>query len=244
MVSGPPTQEPRQNNANHFTQWMFGFGAGGLTLFYSRRIYLRLIKRIPNADHVTPTLFAEKRWIKGVVTSVGDADGFRFFHTPRLSGLSWPFKFRRVPTKNLKDRTISIRIAGVDAPEGAHFGNDAQPFATESKAWLKNRILRKTVMCQLLQRDQYSRIVANVSLPGIFLSKNLALEMLRTGWATTYEQASAQYGKEGKDAYIAAEKQAKAKRRGMWKRGTNIETPSEYKRKHRQSTTVKTPSKL
>jgi len=58
--------------------------------------------------------------------------------------------------------------------------------------------------------------------------------MLKAGWATTYEQSAAQYGKEGKAAYVAAEKRAKAKRRGMWKHGTTIETPAEYKRRHAQ----------
>jgi len=32
--------------------------------------------------------------------SVGDADNFRFFHTPLLGGWHWPLKFRKVPTLN------------------------------------------------------------------------------------------------------------------------------------------------
>jgi endonuclease YncB( thermonuclease family) len=62
-------------------------------------------------------------------------------------------------TPGLKDQTIHIRIAGVDAPEAAHFGRPAQPFAPEALAWLKNSIEGKTVYCQLIRRDQYSRIV-------------------------------------------------------------------------------------
>lgn len=75
--------------------------------------------------------------------SVGDADNFRFFHTPTLGGYSWPLKFRRIPGLSkgiyrvdkailrlvglslthfkmlidLKDETLHVRIAGVDAPE-------------------------------------------------------------------------------------------------------------------------------
>ncbi|KAI6020514.1 hypothetical protein EDC04DRAFT_2738026, partial [Pisolithus marmoratus] len=54
---------------------------------------------------------------------MGDADNFRSYHTP---GIGWRW-FRRVPTlaKDLKDQTIHIRIAGIDAPEGGHFGRPA-----------------------------------------------------------------------------------------------------------------------
>lgn len=75
--------------------------------------------------------------LKGCFDSVGDGDNFRFFHTPTLSGYSWPFKFRRIPSTtkgtryehrklsqpdldaplDLKDETLHIRLAGVDAPE-------------------------------------------------------------------------------------------------------------------------------
>jgi endonuclease YncB( thermonuclease family) len=61
----------------------------------------------------------------------------------------------------LKDQTIHIRIAGVDAPEAAHFGRPAQPYAPEALAWLKNAIEGKTLYCRLIHRDQYSRIVSS-----------------------------------------------------------------------------------
>ncbi|KAM6493213.1 hypothetical protein JOM56_011347 [Amanita muscaria] len=185
-------------------------------------------------------MLENKRWIKGRVTSVGDGDGFRLFHTPLLRiGAVPKTKKGMHDFADLKDQTIRIRIAGADAPEGAYFGRPAQPFAVESHDWLKNKISGKKVYCQLLQRDQYSRLVANVDVPrfplvGRRFSENLALEMLKAGHATTYEQASAAYGKEGKDAYLNAEKEASAKRRGMWKNGTKIETPAEYKRRYSQ----------
>ncbi|KAG6872685.1 hypothetical protein C0995_007663 [Termitomyces sp. Mi166 len=179
------------------------------------------------------------RWVRGVVTSVGDADNFRLYHTPPF-GFRWPFKFRRIPsvTKELKDETLHIRIAGMDAPEGAHFGRPAQPYFTESLAWLRGKISGKSVYCQLLRRDQYSRIVANVLLSprilprSLFSGKVLALEMLRAGWATTYEQTGAEYGKVGKDEFLRVEAEAKAARRGMWAKGINAETPAEFKRRH------------
>ncbi|KAK0459786.1 uncharacterized protein EV420DRAFT_1537723 [Desarmillaria tabescens] len=215
------------------------FAVGAVTTFGGRRIYTRYFRRIQNSDWVTPDMIARKRWVKGVVTSVGDSDNFRLYHTPAF-GWRWPIKFRRVPTnaKDLKDKTLHIRIGGVDAPEGAHFGRPAQPYAEESLAFLKEKIFGKTVYCQLLRRDQYARIVSTVLLPprilpgSLFYGKSLSLEMLKEGWVTTYLQSGAEYGKWGKEEFIRVENEAKAARRGMWKEGVKGETPAEYKRRY------------
>ena len=83
----------------------------GASLFWRR--YFR---RIPSAAYVTPRTLSSRKSIRGYVTAIGDADGFRLYHTPGV----WLFaRLWRVPKdkKVLKDKTISIRIAGVDAPE-------------------------------------------------------------------------------------------------------------------------------
>ncbi|KAJ7178853.1 hypothetical protein C8R43DRAFT_974465 [Mycena crocata] len=215
---------------------------GCLSTVSGTLVYRRYFRRMKNGDWVTPDVFAQKRWVKGMVTSVGDSDNFRFYHTPAF-GWRWPLKFRIIPstTKDLKDQTLHIRIAGVDAPEAAHFGRPSQPYSEESLAWLRNAVLGKTVYCQLLRRDQYSRIVSIVTLPPRFLpgswstGKSLSLEMLKAGWVTTYEQAGAEYGKWGKEVFLQTEAEAKAARRGMWVNGTTAESPSEYKRRHAQA---------
>ncbi|CAK5268606.1 unnamed protein product, partial [Mycena citricolor] len=94
------------------------FSVGSLTTICGAFAYNRYLRRIPNSDWITPDIFAKKRWVRGTVTSVGDSDNFRLYHTPAF-GWSWPFKFRTVPStaKGLKDKTLHIRIAGVDAPE-------------------------------------------------------------------------------------------------------------------------------
>ncbi|PPR00271.1 hypothetical protein CVT26_009023 [Gymnopilus dilepis] len=216
------------------------FSLGSVTAVSSVMVYRRYGRRIRNVNHLTPDVLTGKRWLKGVVTSVGDADNFKFFHTPALGGYTWPFKFRSVPSigKDLKDETLHIRMAGVDAPEASHFGKPAQPYSAESLAWLRDRILGKTVYVLPLRKDQYLRVVARVHqapriLPGfLFLGKDLSAEMLKAGWATVYEQAGAEYGKLGKEGYLLLEAQAKAARRGMWARGTAGESPAEYKRRH------------
>ncbi|KAF5381914.1 hypothetical protein D9757_007538 [Collybiopsis confluens] len=223
----------------------FTVGAG--TALGCSRIYVRYFKRIQNSDWLTPEVFQRKRWIKGFVTSVGDADNFRLYHTPGI-GWRWPLKFRRVPTekKDLKNQTIHIRVAGADAPEAAHFGRESQPHAEESLVWLSSRVLGQTVHCQLISRDQYSRTVANVVVKRTFLpgSTNLALEMIKAGCATVYEQSGAEYGKWGKEEYLKAESDAKSARRGMWKGGARGETPAEYKRRYAQGAAEATTDKV
>ncbi|KAJ7242752.1 hypothetical protein B0H12DRAFT_1023541 [Mycena haematopus] len=221
------------------------FALGSITTVSGTMVYRRYFRRLRNGDWITPDIFAKKRWVKGMVTSVGDSDNFRFFHMPGF-GWRWPLKFRLIPStaKDLRDKTFHIRIAGVDAPEAAHFGKPAQPYSEESLAWLKQAILGKTVYCQLLRRDQYARIVAIVTLPPRFLpaswasGRSLSLEMLKAGWVTTYEQAGAEYGKWGKEEFLRIENEAKAARRGMWANGTTAESPSEYKRRHAQADTA------
>jgi endonuclease YncB( thermonuclease family) len=39
--------------------------------------------------------------------------------------------------------------------------------------------------------------------------KSLSLEMLRAGWATTYEQSNAEYGPWGKEEFLRVEQEAK-----------------------------------
>ncbi|KAL1742055.1 hypothetical protein HDZ31DRAFT_84401 [Schizophyllum fasciatum] len=218
------------------------FAAGSLSLAAAYLVHRRYFRRIPNADWVSPNHLARKNWIKGRVTSVGDNDNFRFYHTPGF-GWRWPLKFRRVPTtaKELKDQTIHIRIAGIDAPENAHFGRPAQPYALDALAYLRGRILGRTVYCQLLRRDQYGRLVAHVAfaprvLPGsLFRGASLAEDMLRRGWATTYAQHGAEYGEGGKARYQRLEQEAQDARRGMWASGATGETPAAYKRRYAQA---------
>lgn len=86
----------------------------GLFKFY--RSYLR---RIPQATNITPG-FLRRRSLVGRITSVGDGDNFRFYHTPggRLAGWGW-FPGRRVPTekKELKDKTVHATELTPTRPE-------------------------------------------------------------------------------------------------------------------------------
>ena len=87
---------------------LFGAAAGSaLALGYLYRNYVR---RISTASHIQPH-FLRRRSLLGKVTSVGDGDNFRLFHTPggRLMGWGW-FPGRGIPStrKALKDQTVNI----------------------------------------------------------------------------------------------------------------------------------------
>ncbi len=75
------------------------------------RLYQSYLRRIPSATGIQEAFF-RRRSLLGRVTSVGDGDNFRLFHTPggKLAGWDW-LPGRKVPTKReaLKDRTVSLR---------------------------------------------------------------------------------------------------------------------------------------
>lgn len=79
------------------------------------RFYKSYLRRIPTVNHIKPDYF-RRRSLFGRVTSVGDADNFRLFHTPggRLAGWGW-LPWKRVPTKRdeLSKQTVSGLVLGI-----------------------------------------------------------------------------------------------------------------------------------
>ncbi|MCJ1437071.1 putative endonuclease lcl3 [Xylographa pallens] len=200
------------------------------TILISARLYRLYLRRIPRAATISPS-FWHKRSLFGTVTSVGDGDGFRLFHTPggRLAGWGW-FPGRRIPRgKALKDKTISIRLAGIDAPEGAHFGRPTQPGAQEALAFLTAYIQHRRVRAYVYKKDQYERAVATVYVRRWGLRRDVGYQMLRRGLATVYEAKSgAEFGAL-EERYREVEGWARGKGRGIWAVKEGFESPREYK---------------
>ncbi|KAF2132802.1 SNase-domain-containing protein [Dothidotthia symphoricarpi CBS 119687] len=209
------------------------------------RMYKTYLRRIPSVNHIKPDYFRRKS-LFGKVTSVGDADNFRLYHTPggRLAGWGW-LPWKEIPTKRdqLSKQTLHIRIAGVDAPEMAHWGREAQPYSKEAYEWLTSLIHNQRVRVYLYRRDQYDRVVAQVHIRRWFFRQDVGLEMLKMGLATIYEAKSGvEFG--GAEAkYRAAEERAKQQKVGMWSKPSIIqrlsgaaskvtESPREYKNRH------------
>jgi endonuclease YncB( thermonuclease family) len=110
--------------------------------------------------------------------------------------LGWGL-LRKIPAsrKDLaKAGTIHVRLAGVDAPEGAHFGNRAQPYAEEAQKWLTSYVLGRRVRVILLARDRYERVVCSVKIWKWGRRRDVSLEMAKAGWAEMYDNAGAEYG--------------------------------------------------
>ncbi|KAI0087689.1 hypothetical protein BDY19DRAFT_952630 [Irpex rosettiformis] len=212
---------------------------------FLRRRYPGQWDRIKTQDWVTPGMY-NKTWIKGYVTAVGDSDNFRLFHTP---GFGWrlasgPKPKRKEIPQNARGHTISIRLAGIDAPEGGHFPVQVkQKYYKESTKWLTDQILYKTVYCKIMRKDQYGRVIALVYSKPIWSrsTENISLKMLQEGWAHVYKQSGAVYGSDDTPSseledYLKAQAQAKSERKGIWKNPREEqEHPSEYKRRYAAS---------
>ena len=82
----------------------------------------------------------------------------------------------------------------------------------------------------IYKHDQYNRIVATVYVRRFLIRRNVGLEMVKRGLATTYEAKSgAEFGGI-KAAYEKAEAKAKRKRKGMWSgKPSTFESPRDYK---------------
>jgi endonuclease YncB( thermonuclease family) len=138
---------------------------------------------------------------------------------------------------------LHIRLAGVDAPELAHWGREAQPYSKEAHEWLINLIHNRRVRAYIYRRDQYDRVVAQVYIRTWLFRKDVGLEMLKSGLATVYEaKTGAEFGKVEQN-YRAAEQKARENKVGMWAQPSLMqrlggaamkppESPRAYKRRH------------
>lgn len=138
---------------------------------------------------------------------------------------------------------IHIRIAGVDAPELAHWGREAQPYSKEALDWLTAYVHHRRVRVHIFRRDQYDRVVAQVTVRRWLRKRDVGLEMLKMGLATVYEaKQGAEFGT-SEQKYRDAMEKAKSQKVGMWtspgvlgrlrgETAVKLETPREYKSRH------------
>lgn len=78
------------------------------TTLFTVHIYKKHLRRIPSTEFIKPDAYRRKS-LFGSVTSVGDGDNFRMFHTPGGRWVGWGWApGRRVPTerKELKEKTV------------------------------------------------------------------------------------------------------------------------------------------
>lgn len=202
---------------------------GTLVIIYVVR---RGTRRYRTATQLPPQLFQRGRQLGGFIVTVNDSDNVRFYHcAPWQRALFWkrPGLGRGA---NLKEETINVRLAGIDAPEMGHFGGTPQPFSREAKEWLARFTMGKRATIQVHRLDQYARAVASVHVWGWggLWRRNVSLAMAQAGYAAVYVGAGAEYG--GIEAELrAAEAWAQRRKLGMWAQsGSEYISPAAYKK--------------
>ena len=105
-----------------------------------------------------------------------------------------------------------IRLIGVDAPEktGGTY-RDSEPFGDAATKYMKSLVEGQDVRLEYQKErtDQFKRTLAYVYLPDGRLAN---LEIIRAGYAETYRR----FDYRMKAEFFAAERDAKAAKRGMW----------------------------
>ncbi|DBA00599.1 TPA: hypothetical protein N0F65_007728 [Lagenidium giganteum] len=184
-------------------------------------------RRFSTVDDIPMSYFQQERKIDAVAVNFSDGDTFRVRHLPFWRG---PGSVKG----KLSEHTLQIRLAGVDTPETAKFGNPGQPFGEEAKKWLSTAIEGRRLTLTLLHKDQYSRAVCMVHYGRWPFRKNASEELLKAGLGNIYRQAGAVYG--GRlEVFEKLEQHAQKKKIGIWSQGKKYESSSDYKARLRAS---------
>lgn len=111
-----------------------------------------------------------------------------------------------------------IRLAMIDSPE------KKQAYGTVAKKYLAHCVLGKLVVIEIQGKDRYGRAIANVSLDGRLMN----LDMVSQGLAWCYRKYS------NDPTIIAAEQEAREKKRGLWQDPAPIPPWEFRKTQHRK----------
>lgn len=111
------------------------------------RLYKSYLRRIPTINHIKPDYF-RRRSLFGQVTSVGDADNFRLYHTPggRLAGWGW-LPWKTVPAK--RDRLMKKTVSKLPLRDQDVLGRLCAAILTTLEASHTNRWSRCARACAL-----------------------------------------------------------------------------------------------
>lgn len=144
------------------------------------------------------------RTLYGMVTKVSDGDTI---------------------TINADGTKLRVRMAYIDAPEISHGNMPGQPFGEESGQALAAMCLGKKVRLDVVDIDQYRRLVGIVYMG----SANINLNMVTEGWAWAYREYLTP---EWSSQFLTAEALSRQRHLGIWSRA-NPQKPSDYRRHYR-----------
>ncbi len=106
----------------------------------------------------------------------------------------------------------NIRLIGVDAPEVDSPYTREEPFGEESRDHLRKLLAGRKVQIRVGSApvDRYGRTLAYIYAGDVLINGRI----IQDGWA----QADVRFSYKNKDLFIAYEKEARARRIGMWER--------------------------
>jgi len=120
-----------------------------------------------------------------------------------------------------EESRLKIRLYGIDAPETRKPDQPGQSFGDASKRMLMKKIMGRQVSAEIIDVDQYKRVVAVIRSEG----RDINREMVAEGMAWAYRQyLHAPYASE----YIGSESRARSQHAGLWS-DTNPLPPWEYR---------------
>ena len=119
--------------------------------------------------------------------------------------------------------TVKIRLANIDCPE------KKQPFSTNAKRFVSEAIFNKNVTVEILKKDRYRRLIANVFYGD---SINLNHQLVKNGLAWHYVKYS-------KDTLLQSlEDSAKKNRLGLWQE-LNAISPWQWRANKKEASRLK-----
>ncbi len=111
--------------------------------------------------------------------------------------------------------SVKIRLAGIDAPEGA------QEYGMASRESLTELVLRKQVQVNTRAVDDYGRLLGEIHVDDL----NINHEQVRRGLAWNYSRFRSN------KILLAMENEAKAAKRGLWAQSTPM-PPWQWRKTH------------
>jgi len=105
-----------------------------------------------------------------------------------------------------------IRLSGIDAPERR------QAFGNVSRQHLADAVFQRRVVVEYDKTDRYGRLVGKVLLNG----QDECLAQVAAGLAWHYKKYEGEQPVADRRAYAAAEDEARAARRGLWRDGEPV----------------------
>ena len=109
----------------------------------------------------------------------------------------------------VNQKSFKIRLAQIDAPE------KRQPYGEKAKQNLAKLVFGKVVSLEVTDTDRYGRSVANLTLNGYSINR----EMVRSGYAWAYRK----YLRD--QSLLEDEKNAKIDKVGIWSLPANLQIP-------------------